>query len=78
MCETVDCVSRWNVTAHRVLVLLFHEVLPQPRPDARTQRSEKSFTEITLFKMPVNVSAAAQTETAAGGRFKSVALGPRI
>lgn len=45
---------------------------------SRTQRSEKSFTEITLFKMPVNVSAAAQTEMAAGGRFKSVALGPRV
>lgn len=78
MCETVDCMSRWNVTAHRVLVLLFHEVLPQPRPDARTQSSKKSFTEITLFKMPVNVFSAAQTETAAGERFKSVALGPRV
>lgn len=71
MCVTLE--RHW----HRVLVLLFCEVLPQPQPDARTQRSEKSFTEITLFKMPVNVSAAAQTETAAGVRFKVQDCGPR-
>lgn len=71
LCVTLE--RHW----HRVLVLLFCEVLPQPQPDARTQRSEKSFTEITLFKMPVNVSAAAQTETAAGVRFKVQDCGPR-
>lgn len=71
MCVTLE--RHW----HRVLVLLFLEVLPQPQPDARTQRSEKSFTEITLFKMPVNVSVAAQTEMAAGVRFKVQECGPR-